>query len=112
MKLRIYTVYDCKGLFYGPPFYSQTDGSALRAFSEVVNDPSTPIGRHPRDYSLFFIGEFDDQHGEVLSVAPKQHIADGSVLLQVQEGLPGMALGSGNAEAARSSDVVNLERRR
>lgn len=61
MKLRAYTIYDNKALIYHPPFYSSTDAQGMRHLSDLANDQQTSIGRHPADYSLYFVGEWDDQ---------------------------------------------------
>ena len=38
---------------------------AQRAFNDCVNDAEHNFGRHPEDYTLFKIGEFDDQTAEI-----------------------------------------------
>ncbi len=63
MILKIFTVYDSKSEAYLPPFYNSSRGAALRAYSDTVNDRSTPIGAHPADYTLFEMGEFQDETG-------------------------------------------------
>lgn len=60
MIVKIYSIYDCKVECYGQPFFMQANGAAVRAFSEVVADKSTGIGKYPADYTLFEIGSFDD----------------------------------------------------
>lgn len=62
MLLKLFTVYDSKAEAYLPPFYLSTRGQAIRAFSDSVNDPNHAFNRHPADYTLFMIGEFDDQN--------------------------------------------------
>lgn len=60
MKLNCYAVYDVKACVYNTPFFMLNHGVALRAFSDWSNDSQTVIARHPEDYSLWFLGEFDD----------------------------------------------------
>lgn len=57
---KVYTVYDSKAEMYHPPFYQLTRGLAIRAFTDLANDPSTDVGRHPEDYYLYEIGEYDE----------------------------------------------------
>lgn len=83
-----YSVYDRKALQYHPPFYASTDGSAIRTFSDVVNDINTTVGRHPADYVLFCVGSYGDQKGELMPVSPLRHIIDATALLHVQPVLP------------------------
>lgn len=78
MLLRAYSVYDRKGLIYHPPFFCVADGVASRMFHDLVNDQQTQIAKHPADYVLFFIGEYDDQKGELRAMVPLAHIIDGS----------------------------------
>jgi len=61
MKLKVFTVYDVKIGAYAKPFLMITKGEALRGWLDVVNDPSTNFNKHPEDYTLFEIGEWDDQ---------------------------------------------------
>lgn len=65
MKLNVYSIYDTKANAYAQPFYSQTDGSAIRAFSDHANEKGTPANKHPDDYILFRIGTYDDETGVI-----------------------------------------------
>lgn len=67
MILKMFSVYDSKLEAYMQPFFAQTKGHALRLWSDNVNDPSTnnPWFKHPADFTLFEIGEFDDNTGRV-----------------------------------------------
>lgn len=88
MILRAYSVFDLKSLIYAPPFYSQTDGSAVRALSDAVSDVNSAIGSHPADYVLFFVGTYDDQKGQLTPVLPLVHVADCISLVKHQAVLP------------------------
>ena len=69
---KIYSVYDAKSEAYLPPFYMQTRGQAVRAISDCANDKDHNFGRHPKDYTLFEMGEFDDTHGSFdLQLSPE-----------------------------------------
>lgn len=56
----IYTVYDKATKAFLQPFFSQTDGSAIRAVKAVVNTPDHTFNHNPEDYTLFKLGTFDD----------------------------------------------------
>lgn len=71
MLLKIFTVYDCKAEAYLPPFYLSAVGQALRHFADTANDASHPFGKHPADYTLFQIGQFDDQHASISMLEAK-----------------------------------------
>lgn len=66
----IFSVYDSKVDTFQNPFTAQHKGYALRDFERVANDKSTAIGSYPSDYTLFEIGTFNTQTGEI-----KQHDA-------------------------------------
>ncbi len=60
MKLKIFTVYDTKALAYLPPFFLPNELMAKRVFGDMADDITHQFGKHPEDYSLYEMGEFDD----------------------------------------------------
>lgn len=62
MLHRIFSVYDTKSEAYLQPFFMSTSGQAIRAITDCANDPNHQFGRHPADYTLFDLGQFDDNH--------------------------------------------------
>jgi len=64
MKL-MFSVYDSAAKFYSDPFYALTKGQALRDFISACNDKNTYLNKHPADYTLFFLGTFDELTGAV-----------------------------------------------
>lgn len=69
MILKIFSVYDSKSEAYIPPFYALTAGQAIRSFTDTVNEANHAFNKHPADFTLFLIGEFDDAHGAVMPYA-------------------------------------------
>ncbi len=65
MKLNIYSIFDTASALYLRPLFAQSDGQALRSFSDVAVDTDHEIGSHPEDYSLFRLGIFDDNSGKI-----------------------------------------------
>lgn len=61
MILKIFAVRDMKAEAFLQPFFSPSVGSALRAFSDAVNDKNCPFNKHPDDYVLYEIGTYNDQ---------------------------------------------------
>lgn len=59
MNLECFAVWDSKAMAYLPPFFMPNAAMALRVFTDCVNDPAHQWGRHPEDYTLFFVGRFD-----------------------------------------------------
>lgn len=60
MITKIFTIWDAKSESYGQPFSRLTKGIAIRDFGDDVNRSDNHISKHPEDYSLFEIGEYDD----------------------------------------------------
>lgn len=70
-KLCIFTIFDKKAVAYNQPFYYHQKGQALRALEDNVNQNDSPISKHPEDYALYKIGEFDDLSGEIHATKPE-----------------------------------------
>lgn len=75
-KLLIFAVYDKKSLAYANPFYYHQKGQALRGFDDAVNDPQSPLQKHPEDFQLFQIGEWNDTTGVITPLPNPVHIED------------------------------------
>lgn len=69
--VKVYSVYDVKAMVYGKPFYCKNDGEALRLFGDVSRDKETMIGKHPSDFQLFHLGDFDDVTGSISGIKPR-----------------------------------------
>jgi hypothetical protein len=56
-------VYDKKAESYSAPFYAQSKGVAIREFADVINkaDENSLYYKHPEDFDLYCLGEFDDK---------------------------------------------------
>jgi len=73
MKVKVFAIHDSKvNVYMAPPFFSPTSGSALRHFIDLAQDEKTSIAKHPEDYTLFEIGEYDDQNGQLTSLPTPQ----------------------------------------
>ncbi|AXL14697.1 nonstructural protein [Microviridae sp.] len=63
--LGLYTIHDIKAKAYAAPFTAKSNGEAIRMLMDTVNDNKTIIARHPGDFTLFKIGDFDPTSGQV-----------------------------------------------
>jgi len=71
MKMKIYTVYDSKAETHRLPFYSRSNGEAIRKFTDVINDSEqNEMSLHSEDYTLYYIAEYDEITG---TIVPMQH---------------------------------------
>ena len=66
MKQFVYAVFDRASGVYDRPFVGQGDGAVMRSFGDIAVSADHPIGQHPEDYTLFRIGTYDDNSGELL----------------------------------------------
>ena len=64
-KLLAFSVFDSKAEVFGTPIFFPTKGLATRAFEDQCNKPDSPISQHPGDYTLFCIGDFDQDTGSL-----------------------------------------------
>lgn len=60
MLHRLFSIYDSKAEAYLPPFSFPARGQAVRTFADSCNDPAHMFNKHPEDYTMFALGEFDD----------------------------------------------------
>lgn len=63
------SIYDSKAEYWSAPRMFRTKMDALRSFEMAVNS-NEGYGLHPEDYTLFCVGEFDEQSGMVGSAGP------------------------------------------
>lgn len=81
MILKVYAIYDLKVTHYMQPFYQQTHGAALRAFTDAVNDPGSPLNKHPEDYQLHHLADYEDQDGTFVNRTKPELIQTGTEAL-------------------------------
>lgn len=77
MKHKVYTCFDSKGQVYMHPFFMRADGEAVRAFSASIAKPGHPFADYPADYTLFCIGEYDDDNARFLQYDYHQNLGNG-----------------------------------
>ena len=83
MSHKLFTIYDSKAEAHGLPFGQKTTGLAIRMFEQAVNDEQSSISRHPADYTLFEIAEYNECLGKI--DVHKNHINVGNGLPYVKE---------------------------
>lgn len=103
MIQKIFGVRDSKALAFLQPFFGVTAGVAIRAFEEAVNDGKSPISKHPEDYVLYELADFDDSTGEVISVVPIKALGCGRDYVKVANMIGDLANASG-------ADLASLRR--
>lgn len=63
MKLKTFVIHDSKVEAYMNPFLMRSKGEAIRAITDEVNGENTQLSKHPEDFTLFEIGEYDQIEG-------------------------------------------------
>lgn len=71
MKVKCYAVLDAKIADFHLAIFDIKNEGAMRQFSDAVNDKQTKWNKHPEDYSLWYVGEFDTAKGELSGVVPE-----------------------------------------
>lgn len=69
----IYGVYSIKDAKTGylPPTFDINDLSSMRNFEHACQNPDSLFFTHPQDYTLYCIGSFDTDSGELTVMQPK-----------------------------------------
>lgn len=65
MELFIYSIYDEKIEAYNTPFFSPTNPSAIRQFTDLANSDQTTISSHPYDFTLYQVGKWNDTNAQI-----------------------------------------------
>lgn len=76
----VVTVFDQTAGIFGSPFTAVNKASAERQFhaEQALRPERTPMQTHPEDYSLFAIGSFDNESGNIALLPQPDFICRGS----------------------------------
>jgi len=74
MKLKMFSVYDSCARVYQNPFCLHNKNEAIRGFADAVGDEKTNLHKHPEDYILFQVGQWEDDTGTVTPHTPEKVI--------------------------------------
>lgn len=66
---QLFSVFDSAAARFTEPWPAQTVELALRRFRHTVNKEGNDISMFPEDYTLFHVGEFDQETGRVTAFA-------------------------------------------
>jgi len=58
---QIFSIYDAKANAFNSPVFLPNQAIAERSFKIAANDPTSFIGQCPTDYTLFCLGEWNDE---------------------------------------------------
>lgn len=71
MNLRICSIRDQKAEAWMTPLFFQSKAQAVRSFGDAVNDGQSEFSKHPEDYVLFYLGDWDPEYGALLPTEPE-----------------------------------------
>lgn len=64
--MKIFTVFDIKANAYLMPWFSPTEGTAIRSFQQAANDQDHDFYKYAEDYTLFELGEWHEKSGTIM----------------------------------------------
>ena len=74
--LFIFSIYDSAAKFYMPPFMVPNKGVALREFADACNHKDSFLAKHPADFRMFRLGDFDDNSGVLSPLAQPEFLCN------------------------------------
>ncbi len=93
MKSLIFCVYDEKAHAFLQPWFLPTEEMGVRVFSDCVNDAEHNFGRHPADYTLFLVGDWDDSNAVIDVSGGKRPVGNGVEYLRAHSPFENWAVG-------------------
>lgn len=74
MRYKIVAVRDRAIDSFGQPVFVANLGGAIRSFGDEIKrvDPNNQMNKHPEDYDLYHLGEYDDETGTFEGIRPSQ----------------------------------------
>lgn len=63
MEIKVFCIYDAKVEAFQKPIFFRTTGEALRGFIDLCGTPDNIFHKHPEDFTLFHIANYDESKG-------------------------------------------------
>lgn len=73
--IKLYTVLDKQSKTTNQPFPMQTNRDAIEGLRQVVQDENTTISKHPDDFDLYYLGEYDEREMQFIISSPEKVIS-------------------------------------
>lgn len=81
MIYKLFSIFDSKVGVYAAPFPALTEEQAKRIFFDMCDRSDNAYGKHPADYTLFYVADCDDAKGIITSLVAFENLGNGMVLL-------------------------------
>lgn len=82
MKFKIFSIKDHALDAYMRPWYAQSTGQAVRMFQDEINNPQSEMHKHPDDYDLYELGDWDEETAEFKNLGTPKQVARGKELVK------------------------------
>lgn len=69
--IKLFAVKDVESNTTQHPFPMATRRDAIDGLRQVVNDPSSIISKHPEDFQLYYLGEYNERSLEIDTWSPE-----------------------------------------
>lgn len=81
MKMVVCSLFDRGLMAYGRPMFVNHINQAHRSLIDEVNNAGSELNKHPEDYDLYELGEYDDSDASfALHKSPKMVVACSTLL--------------------------------
>lgn len=70
MNMKLFAIYDKALAAYGQVMTYTAKGQATRQFTDEVNRKDSELNKHPEDYALYYLGEYDNETGTLTTERP------------------------------------------
>lgn len=70
--MKIYAIKDQAIEAFGQPFFVQAQGMAVRMFMDETHNRESQISKHPEDFELWYLGEYEPTTGQVTNNQPER----------------------------------------
>lgn len=81
MHLMLCSIRDQASEAWQNPITFQSTGQAVRSFSDAVNKEGSDFNLHPGDYTLFCLGTFNPETGDIEPHVQPENLANGINLI-------------------------------
>ncbi len=74
----VYAIYDSAAHVFTAPTIDISDASAVRSFQQAIGNSGSVMNFKPDDFSLYQVGTFDVETGEIEPFTPPSRLIVGS----------------------------------
>lgn len=75
--MNIYSIYDVKANAWLRPFFERNNSVAIRSFADAANEKDHAFQKHGADFTLFMIGSWDEDAGQIMSMETNENLGNG-----------------------------------